>query len=106
MRNLLFVLALGIAAIVHFTHQLFPNLMALAPAHAPVERLDSTPPYAPRTGPATWLPEPTQGEDLHRPSACVDSAPMAAERLTASSQRLSPGCVGGPAIRQAVHRGL
>ena len=32
MRNTIFVLALGIGAVVHFTHLLFPSLISVSPS--------------------------------------------------------------------------
>ena len=101
MRNLLFALALGIASIVHFTHQIFPNRTALAPSPGLVEGLDSTP-YLP---PADWLPQPTPGEAIRPSSACIDSAPLAA-RHTVSLQGPPPGCLDGTAVNDASYRGF
>ena len=94
MRNALFVFALGMAAIVHFTHQLFPNFTAAGPAHGLVEGLRSTR-YAPPAGPAVWLPESesTRGNAVRASSVCVvDSVDEPAQTLSASLQGPAPSC--------------
>ena len=104
MRNALFVLALGMAAIVHFTHQLFPNFMDAGPAYGLVEGLHSTH-YAPPTSPAVWLPESTCGDGIRASS--VDSVPEAAETPGASLQESAPRCgASGPPTKGFPFRGL
>ena len=107
MRNAIFVFALGLAAIVHFTHQLFPNFMNAGPAYDLVEGLNSTR-YAPPTRPAVWLPEPTTRRNVVREaSVCVDSVPEATETLGASVQEPAPSCgVSGLPTRGFSLRGI
>jgi hypothetical protein len=75
MRNVLFVLALGLAAGVQFTHQLFPTFTVGGPVHDLTDGLDSEG-YAPPSRPATWLPESSTGEPLPAHSACVEGVPV------------------------------
>ena len=106
MRNALFFFALGTAAIVHFTHQLFPNFMNAGPAYNLVEGLNSTR-YGPPIGPAVWLPESTGGNAVRAASVCVDSVPEAAETLSASLRETAPRCgVSGPPTKGFSFRGI
>ncbi len=91
MRNALFVFALSMAAIVHFTHQLFPNFTAAGPAHSLVQGFNSTR-YAPPTSPAVWLPESTPENSVRQESVCVESASETLETLTASLRGPAPSC--------------
>jgi len=91
MRNVLFVLALGIAAVVQFTHQLFPTFTAAGPAYDLIDGLDSTG-YAPPSRPATWLPESSTGERLSVHSACVEAVPASMTTRAVPHQELAPRC--------------
>jgi hypothetical protein len=91
MRNVLFVLALSIAAVVQFTHQLFPRFTAAGPAYDWIDDLDSEG-YASPSRPATWLPESSTGERLSVHSACVDVVPVSTTTRVAPRQELAPRC--------------
>jgi hypothetical protein len=94
MRNVLFVLALGIAAVVQFTHQLFPTFTAAGPAYDLIDGLDSKG-YAPPSRPETWLPEASAGERLPVHSACVDAVRASRATRGALRQELAPRCGSG-----------
>ena len=67
MRNTLFVLALGIGAVVHFTHRLFPSLTSISPS----ARLEV--PYNPQPVPY-YLARSKSGPSL-RPAVWTEKSP-------------------------------
>lgn len=83
MRNVLLVLALGTAAIVHFSNQFFSWPMGAGATYQAVEEL-----YSPRStsvaGPAVWVRQPAPEDDIPRISICATPAPRTMESLTAS----------------------
>jgi len=89
MRNLILVLALGMAAGVQVTRELFPRFNSVAPAYDLIHRMESE---IPSSKPATWLP-PSSGADVSSDPAhldnseCVEALPVAVTR-----PELAPRC--------------
>lgn len=106
MRNVVFILALGMAAFFQFAHQFFPTFTALGPAYESTNPLDFKT-YAPPSGPATWMPESATGERPSVRPACLEIvlAPVA-PRVTGRPD-LAPACgVGDGTTEGDPFRGL
>ncbi len=105
MRNLLFVLALGIGATVHFTHRLSPDFPAAGSVFGQAENFNSTHYVAP-TRPAVWLPSSTPADGIRRSSACVDKSAAAPETLTAFLEQAPPCDTSGRPVKAPPSRGF
>lgn len=104
MRNVLFALALVMAASVHFTSQLFPNpdSPTRGPAYPQLQAPPST--YrAPAIGGGSSLPRPSHGNDTQAPSACLDVVDAASKPPSLVASELAPACQdeAHPARRRA-----
>jgi hypothetical protein len=107
MRNAILFLALGMAAIVHFSHQLFPRFTAAAPAYGVFDELDPTG-YTPSTNPALWFPESRLENGFQGTSKHIDGVFRTAEAVSGVSlEKPAPRCgVVEPPTHGVRFRGL
>jgi len=88
MRNLILVLALGTAAGVQVTRELFPRFNTVEPVYDLIHRIESRS-HVPSSTPASWLPQSTEDGDSADPAnpACLVVLPAATAR-----PELAPQC--------------